>query len=78
MEQLLGSGVVIDDSGYIVTNEHVISRATVIKVKLSDDSLYNATVVSSDPLEDIAILKIDLPTPLPFILLCKAPQPSMV
>lgn len=69
VEQPLGSGVIIDEDGYIVTSEHVISRATVIKVTLSDESKYTATVVSSDPLEDLAILKIDAPTPLPYVKL---------
>ncbi len=69
VKQPLGSGVIIDEDGYIITNEHVISRATIIKVTLSDESKFNATVVSSDPIEDLAILKIDSPTPLPFVKL---------
>ena len=69
VELPLGSGVIIDEDGYIVTNEHVTNRATVIKVTLSDGSKYNATVVSSDPLEDLAILKIDAPTPLHYVKL---------
>ncbi len=69
VEQPLGSGVIIDEDGYIITNEHVINRATVIKVTLSDESEFNATVVSSDPPDDLAILKIESPTPLPFVKL---------
>ena len=66
VEQPLGSGVIIDEDGYIVTNEHVTGRATVIKVTLSDGSKFEATLINTEPLEDIAILKIDSPTPLPF------------
>ena len=69
VKQPLGSGVIIDEDGYIITNEHVISRATVIKVTLSDGSMYNAAVVSSDQYEDLAILKIDSPSPFPFVKL---------
>jgi serine protease Do len=69
VKQPLGSGVLIDEDGYIITNEHVISRATVINITLDDGSRFNATVVSSDPTEDLAILKIDSSTPLPFVKL---------
>lgn len=66
-ERPLGSGVIIDEDGYIITNEHVVNRATVIKVTLSDGTKFDATLVSSDPQEDLAILKINSPSPLPFI-----------
>lgn len=67
VERPLGSGVIIDEEGYIVTNEHVVSRATRIKVTLSDKSVFEAAVVSSDPVNDIAVLKVDSPEPLPFV-----------
>ena len=54
-----GSGFVLTSDGYIVTNEHVISGATSIKVVLQDDSEYNATLVGSDERTDLAVLKID-------------------
>ena len=63
----LGSGVIIDEDGYIVTNEHVISRASKIKVILADETTLNATLVSSDAVNDLAILKVDTPNPLPSI-----------
>ncbi|ODS31727.1 MAG: serine proteinase DegP [Candidatus Scalindua rubra] len=69
VKQPLGSGIIIDEDGYIITNEHVIRRATVIKVTLSDESKFDATVVSSDPIEDLAILKIESPSPLPYVKL---------
>ncbi len=67
VERPLGSGVIIDEDGYIVTNEHVVSRATRIKVTLSDKSEFEAAVVSSDPVNDLAVLKVDAPKPLPFV-----------
>ena len=63
----LGSGVVIDSDGYIVTNEHVISRASTLKVRLQGDRVYEAVLVSSDPEQDLAVIKIDDTKPLPFI-----------
>ncbi|MFN3532109.1 MAG: trypsin-like peptidase domain-containing protein, partial [Candidatus Brocadia sp.] len=67
VERPLGSGVIIDEDGYIVTNEHVVSRASRIKVRLSDGRDFEATMISSDPISDIAVLKINSPTPLPYV-----------
>ena len=67
VERPLGSGVIIDEDGYIVTNEHVISRASKIKVRLSDGKEFEATMISSDPISDLAVLKINSPTPLPYV-----------
>lgn len=67
VERPLGSGVIIDEDGYIVTNEHVVSRASKIKVRLSDGKDFEATIISSDPISDLAVLKINSPTPLPFV-----------
>ncbi|MBE7446025.1 MAG: trypsin-like peptidase domain-containing protein [Planctomycetia bacterium] len=67
VERPLGSGVIIDEDGYIVTNEHVVSRASKIKVRLSDGRDFEATMISSDPISDLAVLKINSPTPLPFV-----------
>ena len=67
VERPLGSGVIIDEEGYIVTNEHVVSRASKIKVRLSDGKDFEATMISSDPVSDIAVLKINSPTPLPYV-----------
>lgn len=54
-----GSGIVISTDGYIVTNEHVISGASSIKVATSDGKEYTAKVVGSDSQTDIAVIKID-------------------
>ncbi len=55
----LGSGFVWDEAGFIVTNNHVVEGADSITVKLSDDRSFDAEVVGTDPLTDIALLKID-------------------
>ncbi len=56
----LGSGVVIDKNGYIVTNNHVVEKATRIKVKFHGDSAeYTATVVGTDTETDLAVIKVD-------------------
>ena len=65
--QALGSGFVIDPSGYIVTNNHVIEQANEIKVKFQDDSELEAKLVGTDKLTDIALLKVESKTPLPFL-----------
>lgn len=55
----LGSGFIIDMNGYIVTNNHVIDGAEEIIVKLQDEREFKATIVGTDPLTDLALLKID-------------------
>ncbi|MGM9787048.1 MAG: Do family serine endopeptidase [Candidatus Cryptobacteroides sp.] len=63
-----GSGVIIREDGYIVTNNHVIDGATKIEVTLNSNQTYQATLVGTDPATDVALLKIDaagLPT-IPF------------
>lgn len=54
-----GSGVIISDDGYIVTNNHVVDGATDIEVTLNDNREFKATVVGNDPTTDIALLKIN-------------------
>ena len=64
--QSLGSGVIINQKGYILTNEHVILRASTIKVTLSDNREFDAHLVGADSRSDLAIIKIDSDKPLPF------------
>jgi serine protease Do len=64
-QRSLGSGVIIDPSGYIVTNAHVIAHADKIVVKLEDGREFDAKVVGSDPKTDVAVLKIAAPPDLP-------------
>ncbi|MDX9751269.1 MAG: Do family serine endopeptidase [Flavobacteriales bacterium] len=54
-----GSGVIISDDGYIVTNNHVVEKADRISVHLNDRRQYEARVVGRDPSTDIALLKVD-------------------
>ncbi len=54
-----GSGVIISDDGYIVTNNHVIDNASEVEVILNDNSKYTAKIVGTDPSTDLAVLKID-------------------
>lgn len=54
-----GSGIIFSSDGYIVTNQHVIDGAMAIKVKLSDATEYDATVVGQDARTDLAVIKID-------------------
>ena len=63
----LGSGFIIDASGDIVTNNHVIDGADKVKVKLPDGRLFDAAVVGADPRTDLALLKIKSEKPLPFV-----------
>jgi serine protease Do len=55
----LGSGVIFKSDGYILTNHHVVDGAEGIKVEMSDQRVFNARVVGSDPPSDLAVLKID-------------------
>ena len=61
----LGSGFIIDPSGLIVTNNHVIANAEQISVTLSDNTTLAAHVVGRDSVSDLALLKIDTKAPLP-------------
>ncbi|MBV9726353.1 MAG: trypsin-like peptidase domain-containing protein [Gammaproteobacteria bacterium] len=64
IERSLGSGVIVDPEGHIVTNHHVIANADSIRVQLADGRVAEARIVGRDPDTDLAVLKIDL-TPLP-------------
>lgn len=62
-----GSGVIISDNGYIVTNNHVVQKADEIMVTLSDKKTYTAKVVGSDPAYDLAVIKIEA-SALPYLV----------
>ena len=61
IERSLGSGVIVDEAGHIVTNHHVIANADSVRVQLADGRVADAKVVGRDPDTDLAVLKIDLP-----------------
>jgi serine protease Do len=64
-QQAAGSGVIIDDEGYIVTNNHVVEGAESIYVELNDGRTFAGNIVGTDPLSDLAVIKIDA-TDLPY------------
>lgn len=57
--QAEGSGFFIDNNGYIVTNNHVVADADVVRVRLSDGEELEAELIGADPLTDLAVLKVD-------------------
>jgi Do/DeqQ family serine protease len=73
IERSLGSGVIVDDSGHIVTNYHVIANAGEIRVQLADGRIATPQVVGADPDSDLAVLKIDLSN-LPVITFGRSDQ----
>ncbi|HUA26331.1 MAG TPA: trypsin-like peptidase domain-containing protein [Steroidobacteraceae bacterium] len=73
VERSLGSGVIVDDSGHIVTNYHVIANAGAIRVQLADGRIATPQVVGVDPDTDLAVLKIDLSN-LPVITFGRSDQ----
>ena len=62
-----GSGVIISEDGYIVTNNHVLNNSNVVQVLLNDNREYSAKVIGTDPTTDLALIKIE-EQGLPFVL----------
>lgn len=67
VQNSLGSGVILSDSGIVVSNFHVVGMATDIRVVLNDRREFSARVLLGDEESDLAILKIDAPDALPFL-----------
>jgi serine protease Do len=69
-QRSLGSGVVVDAKGYIITNRHVIEKADRIRVKFQEDPAgtpgHDAKVIGSDAETDLAVIKVDMPKPLAY------------
>ncbi len=63
----LGSGVVIHPSGYVLTNAHVVARATEVTCSFTESETFSARLISTDAPHDLAVLKIESPRPLPFL-----------
>lgn len=67
-ERSLGSGVIVDSKGYIITNRHVVEKADRIRVRLQDDPptvMHDARVIGTDQETDLAVIKIDVDHALP-------------
>ena len=63
----LGSGFLVDPTGYVVTNNHVIGDADTVKVVLKDETEYDAEIIGRDTKTDLALLKIERDMPFPFV-----------
>ena len=63
----MGTGVVIDSRGYVVTNFHVVDGVRRIEVTLASGKTVAATLISHDPRTDLAVIKVDIDTPLPVV-----------
>jgi serine protease Do len=65
--QSVGSGVIIHERGYIVTNAHVVAQTSDVRATFVDGRTVSATIVSVDAEHDLAVLKIDTDKPLPYV-----------
>jgi serine protease DegS len=74
LEQSLGSGVIVDASGHVITNHHVIASADLIRAQLADGRIAEAKIVGRDPETDLAILQLDLKGKLPVMPLGHSDQ----
>lgn len=63
----MGTGIVVDSRGYIITNQHVVEDVSLLRIRLADGTSAQATVVARSPSMDLALLKIDVNRPLPVI-----------
>jgi len=65
VEQSLGSGVIVDSTGHVITNHHVIDKASLIRAQLADGRIADARIVGRDPDTDLAVLQLDLKKDIP-------------
>jgi serine protease Do len=73
-QKSLGSGVIIDKEGYILTNNHVVEKASSIRVKMSDGKEYDAKIIGKDAKTDIALIKVNVNNSLPVAALGDSDQ----
>jgi serine protease DegS len=74
LEQTLGSGVIVDTQGHVITNHHVIASAKLIRAQLADGRIADAKVVGRDPDTDLAVLQLDLKNNIPVMPLGHSDQ----
>jgi S1-C subfamily serine protease len=67
VEQSLGSGVIVDGAAHVITNNHVIPSAALIRAQLADGRIADAKIVGRDPDTDLAVLQLDLKTNIPIM-----------
>ena len=67
LEQSLGSGVIVDRAGHVITNHHVIASADLIRAQLADGRIAEARIVGRDPDTDLAILQLNLKSNIPIM-----------
>ena len=70
----LGTGMIIDSEGHILTNNHVAGGATKIEVQLANGNRYPATLIGADPKTDLAVIKIDAKEKLPYVTFADSDQ----
>ncbi|UCF90583.1 MAG: trypsin-like peptidase domain-containing protein, partial [Desulfobacterales bacterium] len=73
----IGTGVIIDAEGHILSNYHVVGGATQIEVTLSDGTQYPGTVVGVDPKTDLGVIKISAEKPLPFLIFANSDEANV-
>lgn len=70
----LGTGFIVDKTGYIITNNHVVENADKIKVVLKDEREFNAEIIGRDPQTDLALIKVDAKGDLPTVPLGRSAE----
>src|SRR5919197_4150094 len=55
----VGSGIIVDEKGYILTNNHVVDKAHKLKITLTDGNIFNGAAIGADPVTDLAVVKVD-------------------
>ena len=70
----VGSGIIIDSKGFILTNNHVVDKANNLKITLNDGNLFNGKVIGTDEISDLAVVKVDSKEALPFAQLGNSDQ----
>jgi serine protease Do len=72
--QGVGSGIIIDGKGFILTNNHVVDEAHNLKITLKDGNIFNGKVIGTDEVTDLAVVKVDSTEALPFAQLGNSDQ----